>query len=72
LRPGDDPVMPLGGTRLYFFDLRAGSSTYGMPLLVIATDSMGQEVEYYFFEKVKLPANLTDAHFDPARLKNNP
>jgi hypothetical protein len=69
LRPGDDPVMPTGGTRLYFFDLRKGSPAYGLPVLVVATDEKGQEVEYYLSEKVKQPANLTDAAFDPARLK---
>jgi hypothetical protein len=69
LRPGDDPVMPLGGTRQYFFDMKKGSPAYGMPVLIIATEPSGQGVEYYLYERVKQPAGLTDANFDPARLK---
>ena len=68
LRPNEDGLMTLGGTRLYFFDMRKDSPAYGMPVLIVATDPMGREQEYYLFEKVKRPANLTDAHFDPARL----
>jgi hypothetical protein len=69
LARGDDPVMPAGGTRTYFFDTKPGSPSFGLPVLVTATDATGQEVEFYLFEKWKNPANLTDADFDPARLK---
>jgi hypothetical protein len=69
LRPGDDPLMPVGGTRQYFFDTRKGSPAFAMPVLVTAIDSSQQETEYYLFEKVKQPANLTDAEFDPARIR---
>lgn len=69
LARGDDPVMPTGGTRTYFFDTKPGSPSFGLPVLVTATDATGQEVEFYLFEKWKNPANLTDADFDPARLK---
>lgn len=69
LRPGDDPLLPAGGTRLYFFDTKRGSPSFGLPVLVTATDANGKEAEYYLFEKWKNPANLTDADFDPARLK---
>jgi hypothetical protein len=68
MRPGDDPLMPAGGTRFYYFDMKKDSPSYGMPVLVIATDAMGKEVEYYLFDKIKSPAGLTDADFDPARL----
>jgi hypothetical protein len=68
LRPGDDPLLPLGGTRHYFFDMTRDSPSYGFPVLIVATDAKGQEVEYYLFQKVKSPAGLTDADFDPARL----
>ena len=68
LRPGDDPLLPNGGTRSYYFDMKKGSQSYGMPVLIIATDAAGKEVEYYLFEKIKSPAGLTDADFDPARL----
>jgi hypothetical protein len=69
LARGDDPVMPAGGTRVYFFDTKPGSPSFGLPVLVTATDSNGKEVEFYLFEKWKNPANLTEADFDPARLK---
>lgn len=69
LARGDDPVLPGGGTRTYFFDTKQGSPSFGLPVLVTATDATGKEVEFYLFEKWKNPANLTDADFDPARLK---
>lgn len=68
LRPGDDPLMPTGGTRQFFFDLKKGAPAYGLPVLIVATDPKGKEVEYYHFEKFKSPAGLTDADFNPARL----
>lgn len=69
LRAGDDPLFPAGGTRLYFFDLKPGSPSYGLPVLMTATDAAGKEVEYYLAEKVVNPANLPDATFNPSRLK---
>jgi hypothetical protein len=68
LRVGDDPLMPTGGTRQYFFDMTKESPSYGMPVLVVATDPNGKEAEYYLFEKVRSPANLIEADFNPARL----
>jgi len=69
LRRGDDPLMPAGGARYYFFDLKKGSPSYGMPVLVIAIDPNGKEMEYYLFVKVHSPARLTEADFNPARLE---
>ncbi|MBN9118959.1 MAG: DUF1571 domain-containing protein [Planctomycetes bacterium] len=66
--PGDDPLIAGGGTRHYFFDMRPGSPSFGLPVLLIAFDAAGKEVEYYLTEKVKNPAHLTDANFNPARL----
>ena len=68
LRPGDDAHMPNGGMRQWFFDPKADSASYAFPVLIIATEPNGKEVEYYLFEKVKLNVKLTDADFDPARL----
>lgn len=68
LRPGDDAMMPTGGVRQWFFDPRPDSPAYGMPVLMIARDPKGKEVEYYLFDKLKCPAGLTDAHFTPDRL----
>jgi hypothetical protein len=68
MRPGDDPVMPAGGIRQWFFDPRQDSGSYGLPVLIVATEPSGREVEYYLFEKVKLQVKLTDADFAPERL----
>ncbi|MBM3979848.1 MAG: DUF1571 domain-containing protein [Planctomycetes bacterium] len=67
LKPGDDPAMPDGGTRVYLFDTAPGSPSCGMPLVITATDPTGREVEFYLFEKFRASA-LTDADFSPARL----
>lgn len=69
LRPGDDPLFPTGGKRLYFFDMKPDSPSYGLPVILLALDASGNEVEYYLAEKVKNPAGLTDANFNPSRLK---
>ncbi len=68
LAVGDDPLIPTGGARQYFFDVRPNTPSFGLPVLIVARDAAGKEVEYYLAEKVKNPANLTDAHFNPARL----
>jgi hypothetical protein len=68
LRPGDDALMPHGGTRQWFFDTNPESPSAGLPVLIFATEPNGKEVEYYLFEKVKPNVKLTDADFDPARL----
>jgi uncharacterized protein DUF1571 len=68
LRPGDDPLMPQGGTRLWFFDPKRESPSCSLPVLVIAAEPGGREVEYYLFEKMDFTRKLTDADFDPARL----
>jgi hypothetical protein len=69
LRPGDEPNMPNGGLRQWFFDPNPNSPSYNWPVLIIATEPNGREVEYYLFEKFRLQVPLTDADFDPARLK---
>ena len=68
IRPGDEKHTPHGGTRLLYFDPKPESPSYGLPVLVVATDPKGKELEYYCFDRFRLPAGLTDADFDPARL----
>jgi hypothetical protein len=65
--PGD-PTLPPGGKRSIFFDPKPDSPTHGLPVLTEMRDAGGQEIEYYSFDRFKLPAGLTDADFDPARM----
>lgn len=67
LRPGDDPLLPTGGTRLWFFDRDQESPACGLPLLIIATEPNGKEVEYYLFEKLRFGAKYPDIDFSPDR-----
>ncbi|MBX9626922.1 MAG: DUF1571 domain-containing protein, partial [Gemmataceae bacterium] len=71
IKSGEDPALDRGGVRQWFFDAKPDSPGYGLPVLMILfeTTSAGpKEVEYYCFTQLKLPAGLTDADFDPARL----
>lgn len=68
LRPGDEAVMPNGGTRQWFFDPKPDSNSFGWPVLIIATEPDGREVEYYLFDKVKTQVRYTEADFAPERL----
>jgi len=68
LRPGDEATMPNGGMRQWFFDPKTDSGSFGWPVLIVATEPGGKEVEYYLFEKVKPQVRLTDADFAPERL----
>lgn len=68
LKPGDDALLPKGGTRTYGFDADKKSSSYGLPVQIVTTDEKGKEVEFYGFSGYKIPAKLTDADFHPDRL----
>ncbi len=68
LRPGDDPLMPHGGTRQWFYDTKPDSASNGYPVLIIATEPSGKEVEYYLFEKLRFGIPFTDTDFSPDRL----
>jgi hypothetical protein len=65
--PGD-PMLPPGCKRSIFLDPNPESPTYHLPVLTEMRDPAGQEIEYYSFDRFKLPAGLTDADFDPARM----
>ncbi len=69
LRSGDDRNLPRGGTRRVYFDAKADSVGYRLPVLVITLDSEGKEVEYYCFDRLKIPSGWTDADWTPDRLK---
>ena len=65
--PGDEPLLPKGGRRQWFFDSKPESPSYGLPVLIV-THEGAREVEYYRFDRFRLPAGLTDADFDPEKL----
>jgi hypothetical protein len=66
-RPGDDPLLPKGGKREIFFDPKPESPSYMLPVLVVTTED-GKQVEYYCFDQFKVPANTTDADWNPEKL----
>lgn len=68
IRPGEDPALPTGGVRQWYFDARPGSPSYAFPVLVTLHDGANRELEYYRYSQVKAPAGLTDADFSPNRL----
>jgi hypothetical protein len=61
--PGTESDLPKGGQRLWFFD-----STLHLPVLVIALDSAGKEIEYYYFDDFLFPGHIRDEVFTPANL----
>jgi hypothetical protein len=58
---GNDPTLPKGGQRWWFFD-----STSGLPVLRITHDATG-EVEYYCHDHIQA-VRLDDVDFNPDRL----
>ncbi len=68
IRAGEDPTLAKGGTRQVFFDPMPTSPGYLFPILVVTTDADGKEVEYYFFDQLKVPSGLADADWNPATL----
>jgi hypothetical protein len=58
---GVEPGLPMGGQRCWYFDL-----AQHLPVLVVTQDGMGNEVEYYCYDRLLLPATcLSDDEFNP-------
>ena len=68
IRPGEDPLLAKGGRRQVYFDPKPDSPGYVLPILVVTTDADGKEVEYYFFDQLKVPSGMKDADWNPANL----
>ncbi len=68
IRAGEDPMLAKGGRRQVFFDPKPDSPGYVLPILVVTTDADGKEVEYYFFDQLKVPSGMKDADWNPATL----
>jgi hypothetical protein len=59
--PGTEPALPRGGQRWWFFD-----AAQHLPILVVTHDDRNQEVEYYCYDHLLLPASrLPDDEFNP-------
>ena len=67
--PGIDPTLPKGGTRQMYFDPKPESPSYRLPVLVTCKEPDGREVEYYSFDRFKVPSGWQDGDWNPARLK---
>ncbi|MFQ3592196.1 MAG: DUF1571 domain-containing protein [Gemmataceae bacterium] len=63
LPPGADPTLERGGKRTYYFD----PDTH-LPMLITAFDERGEEVEYYFYDRLQRAVKLDDYDFDPDHL----
>ncbi len=60
LAPGSDPGLPKGGKRLWVFD-----PSTNLPNLLVTWDDSNREVEYYCYDRLEYPVNLTDDDFNP-------
>lgn len=63
IAPGADPLLPGGGQRQWYFD-----TELHLPMLILALDDSGREVEYYCHDRFEYPVRLDDDDFDPDRL----
>ncbi len=70
IHPGEDPLLPKGGSRQWFFDPTPESPSHGLPVLAITRDAAGREVEYYRFTDVRTPLSddVLRTAFDPERM----
>lgn len=58
--PGSEQGLLKGGRRLWVFD-----SATSLPVLVTAHDEANKEVEFYCYDRLQYPANLTEDDFNP-------
>jgi hypothetical protein len=61
IAPGVESGLPRGGARWWFFD-----TTIRLPVLIVTHDDRGEEVEYYCYERFRLPLDrFGDDDFNP-------
>jgi len=63
IAPGEDPPLPRGGQRLWFFDPKNH-----LPALIITRDERGHVVEYYCYDRYQVGVKLDDEDFNPDKL----
>jgi hypothetical protein len=61
--PGQEPPMPKGGQRQWFFDRKNH-----LPALVITRDDHDHIVEYYCYDRYQLGVKLDDDDFNPDKM----
>jgi hypothetical protein len=61
--PGADPDLPKGGSRLIGFH-----RTLHLPVLAIVHNDIGQEVDYYRFDRLETNVRLDDKDFEPNQM----
>jgi hypothetical protein len=57
---GSEPGLAKGGQRLWVFD-----SATSLPVLISARDETNKEVEFYCYDRIQYPVQLTDVDFNP-------
>jgi hypothetical protein len=64
LPPGDEALLPHGGKRFWHFNQDADLPERHLPTLVITFDDRGQEVEYYYHDRLLPRINVENRDFD--------
>lgn len=62
---GEDGQLKKGGRRRMFFATRPGRPSFGLPVITLAYDHAGREVEYFCLDRFLYPIRLDDRDFDP-------
>jgi hypothetical protein len=65
---GEEPLLPHGGKRYWHFNQDADLPERHLPTLIITFDDRGQEVEYYFHDRLLPRLALDTRDFDPDRV----
>jgi hypothetical protein len=60
----EEPLLPHGGTRYWHFSADADLAERHLPTLIITFDDKGQEVEYYFHDRLLPKVSLESQDFD--------
>lgn len=58
-----EPQLSKGGSRLWFFD-----PANALPVVLITQDHLGNEVEYYCYDRLEYPVKLDHDDFNPDKL----
>jgi hypothetical protein len=69
MMPGEEPLLPKGGSKEAYFVGDAASPNAGLPIMLRILDGEGHEIEKLIFEDLNLFAPITDRDFDPKNMK---